>query len=83
MRLRYRVVEMALDIEHHTKLQLLRKMDEYDEDGYQIVKDYIGSLDDRQKNYFESEINRNRRGIYCRDIIENTKVIILFGHLLK
>ena len=33
MRLRYRVVEMALDIEHHTKLQLLRKIDEYDEDG--------------------------------------------------
>ena len=28
MRLRYRVVEMALDIEHHTKLQLLRKIDE-------------------------------------------------------
>ena len=27
-------------------------------------------MDDRQKNYFESEINRNRRGIYCRDIIE-------------
>lgn len=26
MRLRYRIVEMALDIEHHMKLQLLRKM---------------------------------------------------------
>ena len=26
MRIRYRIVEMALDIEHHTKLQLLRKM---------------------------------------------------------
>ena len=70
MRLRYRIVEMALDIEHHTKLQLLRKIDEYDEDGYQIVKDYIDSLDDRQKNHFESEINRNRRSIYCRNIIE-------------
>ena len=54
MRLRYRVVEMALDIEHHTKLQLLRKMDEYDEDGYQIVKDYIGSLDDRQNEYSDT-----------------------------
>lgn len=70
MRLCYRIVEMALDIEHHTKLQLLRKIDEYDEDGYQIVKDYIDSLDDRQKNHFESEINRNRRSIYCRNIIE-------------
>lgn len=26
MRLRYRIVEIALDIEHHTKLQFLRKM---------------------------------------------------------
>ena len=70
MRLRYRIVEMALDIEHHTKLQLLRKIDEYDEDGYQVVKDYIDSLDDRHKKNFLSEINRNKRSIYCRDIIE-------------
>lgn len=45
MRLRYRIVEMALDIEHHTKLQLLRKIDEYDEDGYQVAKEYIDSLE--------------------------------------
>lgn len=45
MRLRYRIVEMALDIEHHMKLQLLRKIDEYDEDGYQVVKEYIDSLE--------------------------------------
>ena len=70
MRLRYRIVEMALDIEHHTKLQLLRKIEEYDEDGYQIVRDYINSLDDSHKNNFESEISRNRRSIYCKDIIE-------------
>ena len=70
MRLRYRVVEMALDIEHHTKLQLLRKMDEYDEDGYQIVKDYIDSLDEKYRNYLFNELNRNRGNAYCGDMIE-------------
>lgn len=45
MRLRYRIVEMALDIEHYTKLQLLRKIDEYDGDGYQVAKEYIDSLE--------------------------------------
>jgi abortive infection bacteriophage resistance protein len=70
MDIRYRVVHMALDIEHHTKLQLLRKIDEKNEDGYQVIQDYIDSLDERQKNIFESEINRNRGNIYCGDIID-------------
>jgi abortive infection bacteriophage resistance protein len=70
MDIRYRIVHMALDIEHHTKLQLLRKMDEKNEDGYQVIQDYIDSLDERQKNIFESEINRNRGNIYCGDIID-------------
>jgi abortive infection bacteriophage resistance protein len=70
MDIRYRIVHMALDIEHHTKLQLLRKIDEKNEDGYQIIQDYIDSLDERQKNIFESEINRNRGNIYCGDIID-------------
>ena len=35
MRLRYQIVHMALDIEHHAKLQLLRKLDEYD-DAYPV-----------------------------------------------
>lgn len=70
MRLRYRIVHMALDIEHHTKLQLLRKIDEYGEDGYQVVRDYIDSLSEKQKGIFESEIGRNRGNIYCGDIIK-------------
>lgn len=69
MQLRYRFVHMALDIEHHTKLQLLRKMDEYGEDGYQVVQDYIGSLTEQQKGIFEGEIIRNKGNIYCGDII--------------
>lgn len=69
MRLRYKIVHMALDIEHHTKLQLLREVDKNGEDGYQIVQDYIDSLSDKQKSVFEGEINRNKGNIYCGDII--------------
>ena len=69
MQLRYRIVHMTLDLEHHTKLQLLRKMDEYNEDGYQVVQDYIDSLDEKQKKIFDREINRNKGNIYCGDII--------------
>ena len=69
MQLRYRIVHMALDLEHHTKLQLLRKMDEYNEDGNQVVQDYIDSLDEKQRKIFDSEINRNKGNIYCGDII--------------
>lgn len=69
MQLRYRIVHMALDLEHHTKLQLLGKMDEYNEDGYQVVQYYIDSLDEKQRKIFDSEINRNKGNIYCGDII--------------
>lgn len=73
MQLRYRIVHMALDLEHHTKLQLLRKMDDYNEDGYQVVQDYIDSLDEKQRKIFDSEINRNKGNIYCGDIIAKYK----------
>ena len=91
MRLRYRIVHMALDLEHHTKLQLLRKMDEYNEDGYQVVQDYIDSLDEKQRKIFDSEINRNKGNIYCGDIIAKYQVafpiwafieIVPFGRLV-
>jgi len=69
MQLRYRIVHMALDIEHHTKLQLLRKVEETGEDGYQIVQDYIDSLGEKQRDTFDGEISRNKGNIYCGDII--------------
>ena len=59
MKLRYRIVHMALDIEDHTKLQLLRMMDKFNEDGYQIVQDYLDSLSEVQRKICDSEINRN------------------------
>ena len=91
MQLRYRIVHMSLDLEHHTKLQLLRKMDEYNEDGYQVVQDYIDSLDEKQRKIFDSEINRNKGNIYCGDIIAKYEVafpiwafieIVPFGRLV-
>ena len=83
MRLRYRIVEMALDVEHHTKLQLLRKIDEYDEDGYQVVKDYIDSLDDRHKKNFYLKLIEIKEVFTAETLLKSMKVIILFGHLLK
>ena len=35
-----------------SKIKIIKKNDEYDEDGYQVVKDYIDSLDDRHKKNF-------------------------------
>ncbi len=70
MQLRYMIVPMALDIEHHTKLQLLRKVEEHSEDGYRIVQDYIDSLSVNQKVIYDGEIARNRGNIYCGDIID-------------
>lgn len=69
MKLRYRIVLMALDIEHHTKLQLLRKIDEHNEDGYQIIQDYLNFLNENQKKICESELNRNKGNVYCGDIV--------------
>lgn len=70
MRFRYRIVQMALDIEHYTKLQLLREISAHNEDGYSIVSDYIQSLDSKQLSIFSGELNRSRNNIYCGDIIK-------------
>ena len=70
MQLRYMIVPMALDIEHNTKLQLLRKVEEHSEDGYQIVQDYLDSLGANQKAIYDGEIDRNRGNVYCGDIID-------------
>ena len=43
MTLRYTVVHLALDIEHHAKLQLMREAEAHNEDGYAIIKDYFST----------------------------------------
>ena len=69
MHLRYRIIPMALDVEHHSKLQLMQKLDKYGDDGYQCVAEYHDSLSDHQRDILESEITRNKNNIYSGDII--------------
>lgn len=70
MRFRYRIVQMALDIEHYAKLQLLREISAHGEDGYSIVSDYVNSLSKKQRDIFSGELNRSRENIYCGDIFQ-------------
>lgn len=71
MELRYQIVHMALDIEHHAKIELLQKIeDDPSEDGYQIVRDYVNSLPADQQKYFANELKRNQNNIYCGGIYQ-------------
>lgn len=70
MRLRYLFLHLCLDVEHYTKISLLRTVDENDsEDGYSIVNDYISSLNEKQESTLKAEIKRNINNIYCGSII--------------
>ena len=70
MRLRYLLVHMSLDVEHFTRVGLIKKVEVSHEDGYAIVDDYLATLDEKQRSIFEAEINRNRGNIYCGSIVE-------------
>lgn len=69
MHLRYQIVLMALDIEHHAKLRLLRELERHSEDGYSVVADYVQSLPLWQQTMFQGEIRQSERSIYCGNIV--------------
>lgn len=70
---------MALDIEHFEKVKLLRFVSESEDDGYNIVSEYLLSLkaaeEDSENNYspysaLMTEINRNKENEYLGGIIK-------------
>ncbi len=77
MRLRYTLLELVLDVEHFSKIKLLRKVTEANEDGYSIVEDYFTSLKNHdiansttRHTRLINELDRNRDNPYCGGIIE-------------
>lgn len=77
MRLRRILIVMALDIEHFARVRLLHAIEESDNDGYQIVSDYLSLLqnEDKIKNTnryssLMSELQRNRNNPYCGGIVK-------------
>lgn len=70
MRLRYTLVQLALDIEHYAKIDLLTTAEAHREDGYTICEDFFISLSEKQMNMINHEIERNKNSIYCGDLFK-------------
>ena len=92
MELRYLLVHLALDVEHYARIELIKCIENSEEDGYSIVTEYINSLDENRKMVCFNEINRNRGNVYCGAIIEKYEYcfpvwafveVISFGQLVS
>lgn len=68
MDLRYMLAQLSFDIEHYTKIELLRMAEDRAEDGYMICNDFLNSQKEDQKERLKNEISRNKGSIYCGDL---------------
>lgn len=69
MRLRYVLLQMALDVEHFSKVKLLKAVMDHHEDGYQIVADYLEKLKkDGKYEQLRDELGRHKENPYCGGI---------------
>lgn len=73
-RLRMIILEMALNIEHFTKVDLIRKITDSDvEDGYKIVQDYTSSLSAKSQASLNKELDKSLHSPYCKDMFQKYK----------
>lgn len=73
MRLRYTFLHMALDIEHFSKVELLKVIENSNIDAYDLVEDYIKSLGEDRLKTLNNELYLNMNNPYCGDIIAKYK----------
>lgn len=68
MHIRYKIMDMCLDIEHAIKVKLITSAtNNQAEDGYEIVRRYLAK-EDKSLNVLKA-VNRHKSGDYCRDLI--------------
>ncbi|MBB1078783.1 Abi family protein [Limosilactobacillus sp. STM2_1] len=68
MHIRYKIMNMCLDIEHAIKVRLVTSVtNNQQEDGYDIIRQYLSKED--PKFYVLKNIGRHKSGEYCRDLI--------------
>lgn len=69
MRLRYALMHMALDVEHFSKVRLLKVIEDSDENGYKVVNSFLDSLSMDQHDAIMRELDKVKGNPYCGDII--------------
>lgn len=67
-RLRAILLEMAISIEHFSKVHLLKTIQKHESSGSQIVKDYINQLSKDSLNILISDLSKNSNSTYCGDL---------------
>ncbi len=64
--LRKKILSISIDIEHYLKVILLNDLNKSDEDGYQIIKDFIAN----NKEHFKEEILSKKFKKACSNIVQ-------------
>lgn len=69
-RMRDVLLLMTLDVEHFAAVKLLETANVKGEDGYQIIRDYMGSVSESRRSYIENELKVRSSDVYCGALIQ-------------
>lgn len=66
--LRAILLEMAISIEHFSKVHLLKVLQKSESNGTQVVTDYVNQLTPSFRETLESELDKNKNSLYCGNL---------------